>query len=161
MRYTIRVDSCDTLEIDWSVVGMLKSSASYEVIRGRLIKMSRKFSGNVTVLANSCPLLHCRMFDGRMFNEVYVGEKRTKKEIELDHFYAERGKLKNQRLGRLKGDLTSWIKSPVLNEHREGLRMINKENYKLSQKIVSKIHAEKCDFGHQPRRKRGKYASGE
>jgi len=136
--YTIELTLPDTEKVDLRVVRCLKPTSSDEVLQARLIKLAKYYSGEVVVKQGACPFLLIKMSGGRIIYNYFCGDKRKPHERDLDMFYESRSRIKNQRVGRAAGDLTSWIKSPVTNENRKGLLMIDKEGYKLAERITSR-----------------------
>lgn len=139
-QYSIRIDYNFSDKVDYTIIPLLKPSSNYQVVYARLLKMMEKFSGDVSLLCGSLPILSCRLQFGRMFNEVYRGEKRTDAEIARDLADEQRRKLKRGRqYGFVKGDLTSWIKKgPEEFPDRTGLKMIKTDDYSLQNRSESR-----------------------
>lgn len=95
---------------------LLKPSSSYEVCRGRLIKLASRSSSSsemkFVVHCNSVPVLFVTARDGHIVTERISGDLRTLKERDEDFRLAVRSRLKNQRVGFVSGDMSSWIRKP-------------------------------------------------
>ena len=118
-------------DFDWDDVRFFKPSTSLEVVRGRLMQLLGRSCGktrSIVVYAGSCPHARIEIVNGRIVSEQFVGDQRKEKEVDLDFFYAARSKIKNQKMGRMTGDLSSWIQREG-SETYEGVKILDHTNY--------------------------------
>jgi len=114
--YRIEVGSVPSSLLSGKLMSCLKETASYDCLSARLARLISILDigvFEVTVYQGSCPMLRIEVFNGRETRRSFCGDSRTDAEKEADIRLAERSRLKNQRVGFVRGDLTSWI----LKEH--------------------------------------------
>lgn len=148
MRYSIVETDVDVSSYDFRQIKFLKPTRSWDTLRANLSRLSslspklRKF----TVYFGSVPILFVSCCRNTIVDERESGDFRKDYEKDQDFFYAERSRLKAQRVGFAAGDLTAWIK-----QEPESVRKAKQEARKeLEAGSKPKVKASK------PRRKRFK-----
>lgn len=140
MRYSIEEIEVSAVGYDWSDVRFLKPTGSYETVRARLLQLAKRsflYVRKFIVYYGSCPFSYVTVLDGTIIEERQSGDLRTSAQKDDDHRYYNRSRLRNQRVGQVRGDLSSWIASAPRD--REACTIVDKNGYAPQQKVAGTV----------------------
>ena len=154
-RFRIELELDRQFEFTGHMMGCLKACSTYQQVDIRSKKLAGILqNGKFIIYDGTCPIFRGEFVDGRVCNQVFVGDRyhdseyysAEKKDVlghEQDLRHANKGKLKKQRVGFAPGDLSNWVKQGA-SGNRDGVtvtatRMPLDENRtkKMSKRVFS------------------------